>query len=251
MERIDVEELVTWAFRAQAVEASLRGMRAAVGMGGPSAGGAGSLAGLVALGTRVQSSGAGLAALGADTADDALVVYDAVLALPGIWVEAAPAAAGLPAGADGFSLHWADELGRAGIRGDRAIGFDRAGVMLDPDGFRAWEPAVLLIQHGRSGARPEVMEDFRVDVAERPRDSAGRYVADRDAYRRTVADVVWCRMGYAVWRAGLVRLAADLARGGRLTRYEVAGPAARLTPWIRIGRGKVDESALGAVASTC
>jgi hypothetical protein len=240
MERIDVEELVTWAFRTQAVEASIRGMRAAAGMDGPGGGGSWALAGLAALGVRVQTTGPGLAALGADTADDALVVYDATLRLPGVWVEAIPGGQGAPAGAAGFAVHWADELARAGIRGDKSLGFDRAGVMLDPAAMQAWEPAVLIVQHGRAASRPEVVADFASDSGERLRDSAGRYLADRDAYRRTLADVVWHRMGYAVWHAGLVRLADRLRRVRRLSTFDVADPAVPARPWLDAQGRRID-----------
>lgn len=239
METIDIEDLVVWAYRTQAVEASLRGMRAAVGRLGPSAGGSGSFGALLTLGTRVDGGGAGLAALGADTHDDAIAVHDAVLRLPAVYVEVVDG--------DAFAVHWPDELARAGIRGDDRMGFDRDGVMLQ---LRREEPAVLVIQHGRSGARPEVMADFFADRSERPRDSMGRYIADRDAYRRTLVDVLWHRQTYAVWHAALVRLARVLGAPGRLGRWSPSGPDLSPTPWIRADRAAPLKSALEAGSSS-
>lgn len=85
----DIESLLAWAFREQQVEkfvATLRG-----GSLGPAPSpktSTESLSQLLLLGTRVDSSSAGALWLGARCHDDALTIYEAVMALPPeAWVE--------------------------------------------------------------------------------------------------------------------------------------------------------------------
>lgn len=85
----DIETLLAWAFREQQVErfvATLRG--GAYGPAPRPKSSAESLSQLLLLGTRVDSSSAGANWLGARCNDDALTIYEAVMALPAeAWVE--------------------------------------------------------------------------------------------------------------------------------------------------------------------
>lgn len=78
-EAIDVEELVVWAFRDQQVEAVARRL-APSGMLQPSP--ESSLAQIMALGCRVDTSSAGAMHMAIQCHEDAAVIYDAVMALP-------------------------------------------------------------------------------------------------------------------------------------------------------------------------
>lgn len=76
----DIEDLLVWAFRDQRVEryaATLRG--AALGPSGSMESGIGQI---LALGTKVDTTAAGAKWLGARCHDDAVTLYDAVMALP-------------------------------------------------------------------------------------------------------------------------------------------------------------------------
>ncbi len=76
---MDVEDLVVWAFRDQKIEA------VAARLAGPSglqASPESSLAQIMALGCRVQTSSAGSMHMAVQCHEDAAVIYDAVMALP-------------------------------------------------------------------------------------------------------------------------------------------------------------------------
>lgn len=85
----DIEELLAWAFREQQVErfvATIRG--GALGPAPSPRSSTDTLAQLLLLGTRVDSSSAGANWVGARCHDDALTIYEAVMALPPeAWVE--------------------------------------------------------------------------------------------------------------------------------------------------------------------
>lgn len=75
---MDVEDLVIWAFRDQKIEA------VAARLAGPRGSGsvASSLAEILALGCRVDTSSAGAMHMAVQCHEDAAVIYDAVMALP-------------------------------------------------------------------------------------------------------------------------------------------------------------------------
>ncbi|MCW5722051.1 MAG: hypothetical protein KIS86_13000 [Devosia sp.] len=76
---VDVEELVVWAFRDQKIEAVARGMMP----GMPTWSADSSMAEVLALGTRVDTSSAGSRLVAIHCKEDAAVTFDAVMALPG------------------------------------------------------------------------------------------------------------------------------------------------------------------------
>jgi hypothetical protein len=171
-----------------------------------------------ALGTRVDASGALLTAIGATAPDDALIVHDAVLALGDMWIEQ-------DAG-DGSVAVWTKaEIAEAGWRLHRTA---RGWMIARPD---AREIALvrdvpvtqsvvttLLIEHARSGGRPEVYAGWQ-----RPRGRPSS--ASAVAY----ADVLWHRSVYCVWREALDVLAGELE--GALAGWAVIGPEAPEEPW--------------------
>ncbi|SFV33213.1 hypothetical protein SAMN05216456_1922 [Devosia crocina] len=75
---IDVEELVVWAFRDQKIEAVARGMMPSM----PTWSSDSSMAEVLALGTRVDTSSAGSRFVAIHCKEDAAVVFDAVMRLP-------------------------------------------------------------------------------------------------------------------------------------------------------------------------
>jgi hypothetical protein len=80
--RLDVEELVNWAFEKQRVEDVAKTL-----MPQAPASLVSGLSSLLVLGTRVDSSSAGARMLGARCHEDAAVIYDAVMALaPEAWM---------------------------------------------------------------------------------------------------------------------------------------------------------------------
>lgn len=75
---MDVENLLVWAFRDQKIDLIAAAMRPK----GPSASGMSSLAEILALGTKVDTTTAGARHMAVHCHEDAAVVYDAVMALP-------------------------------------------------------------------------------------------------------------------------------------------------------------------------
>lgn len=75
---VDVEELVNWAFEDQKIEAVARRLGPPQLQRSPES----SLAQLLALGCRVDTSSAGAMHLAVQCHEDAAVIYDAVMALP-------------------------------------------------------------------------------------------------------------------------------------------------------------------------
>jgi len=75
---IDVEELVIWAFRDQKVEAVARNMMPSL----PTWSSDSSLAQVLALGTKVDTTSAGSRFVALHCREDAAVIFDAVMALP-------------------------------------------------------------------------------------------------------------------------------------------------------------------------
>lgn len=240
-EIVDIEQLAVWAYRDQAVERMTAAIFAAVGRRGPAGIGAGTLGTIAGLGVRVdgggwRGGGPGSGAAASAVADDALTLHEAVLALPAMLMEI---------GADGaIRLTWQDEFAAAGLRERSDGALVRDGAVVHGETV---EPAILIITNARNAERPDVVEDFVADFSERPRDSSGRWIADRDAYRRSLDDVIRMRGLYAAWRAGLVRVADRLA--GKLEAHQITGPAASPTPWdipktAETRRGPVDANAL-------
>lgn len=225
-ERIDIEQLLEWAYRAQCVDRSV----ASFTPRGP-AGSSGNLGQVVALGTRVDNSGFAARALGFRMAGDAMVVHDAVLALGDMWIE----------WRDGDAVEIWDR--------DRA---EREGRLIEHRRGR-WElwhmhwhaeatgrpvlleqacTTALLIVNAKAGSRPDWHEGWSRPAGAPARDAGP---VDRWGRRRkrvegvSVEDVMHARALYLVWRAALDCLAATL--DGALERFDVTGPAAPAAPW--------------------
>lgn len=82
----DIEELLVWAFREQQVEHFVSKLRG--GSQGPSPTLQSGIGQILALGTRVDTTNVGARWLGARCHDDAITLYEAVMALPAeAWVE--------------------------------------------------------------------------------------------------------------------------------------------------------------------
>jgi hypothetical protein len=82
----DIEDLLVWAFREQQVEHYVRTLRGA--SIGPAALLGSGIGQILLLGTRIDSTSPGAKWLGARCHDDAVTIYEAVMALPAeAWVE--------------------------------------------------------------------------------------------------------------------------------------------------------------------
>jgi hypothetical protein len=227
---IDIEDLLIWAYRDQCVDRMERAMRGSTRGPGWSSGG-----GVWELGTRVDTSGAHLAMLGATAPDDALLVHDAVLELGDMWIERMPVAGS----ADVDVAVW--ERAEIEAEGWRLAETARGPVILRPDPRKldlvAEHPVTrsvvtaLVVLHAKAGDRPEVHGGWR-RPAGRPRLAAyADGAAQGEVHAVTAADVVWHRAVYCVWHATLAALAAEL--DGVLTGFSVTGPAAPGAPWER------------------
>jgi hypothetical protein len=215
-ERIDIEQLLVWAYRDQQVDRMAGQMLAAIS-GPRTGGGLASSQSIWALGTRVDASGGMLAAIGATAPDDALVLHDAVLALGDMWIEIDGREVAVWSRAEieaepGWSLR---ETARGWIiRRPDARAIDMIGEV--PVSRSVVTPLVVL--HARAASRPETFADWQ-----RPR---GRPSA---ADRVREAEVVRARAVYCVWREALACLAETLQES--LSDHEVTGPAASEEPW--------------------
>jgi hypothetical protein len=225
---IDIEDLLIWAYRDQCVDRMERAMRGSTRGPGWGSGGA-----VWELGTRVDTSGAHLAMLGATAPDDALLVHDAVLDLGDMWIERAPVAGS----ADMDVAVW--ERAEIEAAGWRLAETARGPVILRPDprevDLVAEHPVTrsvvtaLIVLHAKAGDRPEVHAGWRRPVG-RPRLAAyADGAAQGEVHAVTAADVIWHRAVYCVWHATLVALAAEL--DGVLVGFAVTGPSAPEAPW--------------------
>lgn len=226
-ETIDIEDLLIWAYRDQCVDRMTMGFRPQ----GPSASPSSGLGEFVALGVRVDNSGAAAKALGGfRLPDDALIVHDTVLGLSEwfvewladdsceVWDHARAAAKGcaIRRDADGCRLV---RLSKTGREADAAL--------LEPVGL-----AAIIIPHARAASRPDWHEGWQETPARgRPaltvRDRRGRRRVERDDRMTTL--VLRDRALYGLWHAALGGLAAEL--GGALQRFEPVPTGAPAAPW--------------------
>lgn len=229
-ELIDVERLLVWAYREQAIDKQVR----ALAPRGPAGAASGSLAQYAVLGTTVDSSGTMLAALGIKVADDAMIVHDAVLSAGEMWIEwkgddeveiwdhARAEAAGQL-----IVKHNGDWLRRPICPNGRVAAF---GVRIEQAATVA-----LLITNAKNAARPDWFEGWAAPEGRAandtlPTDRWGRARRKRSV-SASVEDVMHGRALYAVWRAALALLAIEL--DGALRRYAVQPPAAPESPWLK------------------
>ena len=238
METIDIEQLLVWAYRDQCIDKQVK----ALAPRGPAGDASFSLAQYSVLGTKVDSSGAALSALGLKVADDAMIVHDAVLSAGEMWIEwksddeveiwdrERAAAAGQDIG-----KHGGDWLRRPICPNGRVAAF---GIRLEQAATIA-----LLTIHAKNGTRPDWCEGWKAGEGRVAQDNL---LADRwGRVRRrradaSVEDVMHSRAIYAVWRASLALVAAEL--DGALRRWHVTGPAIPEAPWLK-ANGRVLEGA--------
>lgn len=219
-ETIDIEALLYRAYAQHRVHRvtpeAVLGLRRNAGPSGFAA-----TMAILELGTRVDTSGAGakiagMQSMAAATPDDMLVVHDHVLALADWLIEGAETAE---------PRVWR----RAEIRENGWRIEERAdGLWLVRVERRAFDPAAhhvagrltnpylaaAVIQHACAGTRPDCRPARR-----------GRLTAQEEREVRIE------RALYAVWRAALGVLAAEL--DGKLAKHAVTGPAADAEPWTR------------------
>lgn len=224
---IDIEALLSWAYRDQCVDKMCQVFKPK----GPSASPANNLAQYLTLGCRVDSSNVAARIIGSgNVADDAVTLHDAVLALDDIFIEwetdsrlklwTHEAAAD-----EGFTI-----CERNGGNGKTYWKHDREMKALCRLDFISL--STLIISHAKAGDRPEWHEGWRPVRGKKVR--AGKTV-DRRGRRlktRMVDDYTVSRDRgiYRVWWWGLELLTATLT--GDLDRFTLTGPSALAEPWL-------------------
>lgn len=218
-ERMDIEALLEWAYRRQCVD---RVASARFTPRGPSGDANGAAVQMMVLGCRVQTSTYAEKVLGATAPDDALVIHDTVLALGEMWIDEQ---AGLwtreRAAGIGMSIEW-----HGGAWWLACAGMGRSPLSQACT-------AALVIQHAKSGSRPEWCKGWvaprgAVAADATGRDQRGRKRREYQGLGRE--EVAHYRATYEVWHAALVALAGLLRDA--LTDHEVIGPAASPEPWL-------------------
>jgi len=218
--RIDIEDLLTWAYRDMCIdrttdlapEREWEPMSYAAGFG--------ALKMLAELGIIVHSTGTNSEGLSKPW-EDANRIHAAVLDLGDMFIET-----------DGDDVRIWDKAEEA------AGGFEirktaRGYEVRRPDGFvRSVEPAIttaLLVVHAKAGTRPDCYLGWQPGQPMR-RDAMGRLVPDHDAAEVSAMEVSVERAKYHVWRTSLEALAITLRDG--LELFAVTGPRAEQTPWL-------------------
>jgi hypothetical protein len=238
-EAIDIEELLRHAYQMHQVDRLATGFTPR----GPSASPASGFAQYLALGTRVDTSGAAAVLIGREAAassipDDLLAVHDAVLALDDFFVETT---------AGGEVAVWDAETAVAAgqwLEVERGLAWIMpAEIERDPhtravrkvrafaEERRALDRIVtspLVILNSRAGTRPPLVE-ARI-IKYRPVYAGARKQAVRHdpVFDPPLDTVAFHRAEYAVWWHCLEVLAATLD----LETFAVSGPAAEKEPWL-------------------
>jgi len=225
---IDIEALLSWAYREQCVDRMCAGFTPK----GPSASPANNLAQYLTLGTRVDSPNYAARIIGSgNVADDALAVHDAVLALDDVFIEWETDSrlklwTHEAAVDEGFSICERNGgNGRTYWKHNREM---QAECRLDFIGV-----SMLMITHGRADDRPEWHEGWKPVKGRKPirrgktKDRWGRTLKSRMVDDYTVARD---RGVYRVWWWALELLAAQLS--DELDRFTITGPAAVSDPWM-------------------
>ena len=228
-EIIDIEHPLIWAYRDQCIDKTVK----ALAPRGPAGAASGSLAQYAVLGTKVDSSGSALATLGLKVADDAMIVHDAVLSAGEMWMEWK--------GDDAVEIWDRERAAREGQEIAKHKG-DWLRRPICPNGkvaafgIRVEQAATiaLLTIHAKNGTRPDWCEGWHAPEGRTANDGLktdrwGR--ARRRSSSVSVEDVMHSRAIYAVWRASLALVAAEL--DGALRRWQVSGPAAGEAPWLK------------------
>ncbi|MCA3623619.1 MAG: hypothetical protein IOC52_05505 [Methylobacterium sp.] len=220
-ERIDIEELLRWAYQRQKVD---RVMRETSGRGNGAAAWVVASENFLKYGVRIDNpTPAGMFAPRAPA--DAEIIHDTVLRLDDLFID------------DEGGVWSPDRLESAGasLLRDKAKRF-----WMEVSGVRApltpcHLPALLII-HAKNGTKPEWCDGWRPAGA---RDRVVTDRSDRDKWGRarkagrdfTADDVAFYRAEYRCWHAGLVLLAAVLADG--LQDFEPIPPASAPAPWAK------------------
>jgi hypothetical protein len=230
-ETIDIEDLLVWAYRNQAVEQAIAGIGRACGMVAPrSRSMSDVIVGYMQLGCRVDGSAGFVADLGAKVHVDALTLHDAVLALPTMWI--------WWTGADTALVATMDEITMCdcAIRRDPAFGdmlYDRFGKGRGRPVQRI-EPAIEIIKHARAGGRPDAHESWRRGPGRFSGPRTGAEISQGMVYRIGEGDVMHARAIYAAWHRALGILAERCADA--MEDHVVTGPRLCGAPWLKTRR---------------
>ncbi len=211
---IDIEALLVWAYRDQAIDRLIAQQKAPAPQAETSAWDG--FDHLERYGTFIQSSAIDLCTPGSMAYDDADAVHSRVLALDDAFVQT-----------DGDTIVMWD---RALIaeQGCTLLEWKRGAVSLrTPDGqthpLERVVISTILILHARVAGRPECFPDLRRRNC-RPRKDG------EVSPGITFTDLSYHRAVYSVWHAALGILAAGLA--DTLAQWQVTGPAAHESPWL-------------------
>ena len=229
-EKIDIEALLVWAYRAQCVDRVFRQIKAATEplrcYGSTWHG----MAQIAELGAIIQSTGVGLAAVGASAADDAFIVHDAVMALDDVFVEWQT---------ETRALLWTEQTaadnGRRIVKTGRGVGamWRLCSAGHAPRELEFLGVTALMVTHARDDRRPEWHEGWTLPRGRRAGDrmATDRRGRKRKRYEMSAEQVSHDRCVYSVWHAALGLLSAQLY--DRMAQYDVTGPLASSAPWLR------------------
>lgn len=219
-ERIDIEELLHWAYQRQKIDRVAASRDTSTGPN--CAPWVAASERLLKLGTRIDNpTPPGMFA--ACVPEDAEIIHDHVLALDAMFID------------DEGGIWTRDRLAQVGasLVQDKAKRF-----WMEISGARAplscCYLGALLIIHAKNGSRPEWCEGWQASGA---RDAGALDRGARDVRGRmrkggrefTAEDVAFYRAEYACWRAALALLAAQL--DGCLKDFEPLPPAVAAHPW--------------------
>ena len=223
---ISIEALLDWAYRVQCVDKACSGFMDQRPSASPSSG----LASYLALGTKVDSSGYAAKIIGSENVnDDALIVHNAVLALPDyfmefqtgsrirLWTEAS-------AENDSGAIE-VEGKGNHAIYSLRLPG--RA-----PRPLRQVVTSVLVYLHAKAGTAPECYLDWKPKRGAPPKggvDAWGRRGKASDGL--SLRDVAVARGEYSAWFLGLNELVKQLH--GALDKFRVVDCLVLPRPWER------------------
>lgn len=223
-ERIDIEELLRWAYQRQRVDRVAAVRDAAFNQAGGSSSAPWVKAGerLLKLGTRIDNS-TPPTMFDPKAPEDAEIIHDTVLKLDemfiddegGVWTRERIEGAGASLVQDKAKRFWMEIAG--------------AVAPLTPTRIGA-----LLIIHAKNGSRPEWCEGWSAAGA-RDAGAADRGARDdwgrkrRSAREYTAEDVAFYRAEYQCWHAALAVLAVQLATC--LRDFEPVQPSAPAAPW--------------------
>lgn len=229
-ERMDVEDLLTWAIRDRQAD---RGVSDRAVLMGPMRSATDVIVTMMQLGCRVDSAPAAsrmAAALsgGIDYDMDADRIMRACIALPELYVDQRGQGYRILSPRDAEGEGWRIER-NAGSHGQAALVRGAYWRSVREVGLFG-----LMVLHARAATRPGWGEDVIRPIARGRGRPSREMLAD---IRRYDEEIAWHRSTWSAWRMGLDMLARSL--DGMLEHFEVTGPSVALAPWLDVAQSHI------------